>query len=141
MPPPVVLYVEDEEDDVLFMSLAFKKLSGAARLESARDGRAAIDYLQGAPPYDDRDRHPLPTVILLDLNLPLVSGFDVLKWIRQQAALSTVPVVIFSSSGRLEDRERALDLRADDYLLKPVSGLEFREVVRGFLARWLSAAR
>lgn len=122
-----VLYVEDEADDVLFMRLACRN-SGWA-LEAVENGRQAIAYLSGEPPYADRERHPLPALVLLDLNLPLVSGFDVLRWVREQPAFRELPVVIFSSSGRAEDRARAAALGADDYLLKPSSGDLFREAV------------
>lgn len=123
-----VLYVEDEDDDVLFMKMAFKRLGIGMPLESVPNGKAAIDYLS---------KRPRPTLLLLDLNLPIVSGFEVLEWLRRQPALETLPVVIFSSSGRAEDRERAAALRADDYVLKPTSGSMFRDVLRDVQARWL----
>lgn len=122
-----VLYVEDEADDVLFMRRAFRKCGWT--LQAVEDGRQAIDYLSGAAPYDDRERHPLPSLVLLDLNLPRVSGFEVLQWIRSREDLRGIPVVVFSSSGRPEDRSRAASLGADDYLLKPSSGALFGEVV------------
>ena len=129
-----VLYVEDEADDVLFMRLACKN-SGWS-LQAVEDGRKAIAYLSGEPPYADRARHPLPDLVLLDLNLPLVPGFDVLKWIREQPRFRDLPVVVFSSSGRAEDRARAEALGANDYLLKPSSGDLFREVVEALERRW-----
>lgn len=73
--------------------------------------------------------------MLLDLNLPSISGFDLLRWMRQEPSLKELPVVIFSSSGRPEDRSQAKELGADDYLLKPVSGAQFRDVARGLLER------
>lgn len=135
-----VLYIEDEPDDVLFMRVAFKRLGLQATLHSVSDGRKAIAYFAGEPPYSDRTEHPLPSVVLLDLNLPVVSGFEVLKWLKQQAEFKDVPVVIFSSSGRPEDRARASELGASEYLLKPASGLEFPDIVEGFRQRWLPPA-
>ncbi|MBI2512735.1 MAG: response regulator [Opitutae bacterium] len=139
MPRPSVLYVEDEPDDVLFMHVAFRRAGVTAPLHCVSDGQQAVNYLRGAPPYDDRVRHPLPSVVLLDLNLPLLSGFDVLHWIRHQSPCRDIPVVVFSSSGRAEDRRRAEDLRASDYWLKPSSGTEFEATARELHERWLKS--
>ncbi len=76
-----VLYVEDEEGDLFFMQAAFRKAGIGQALRSVGNGREAIDYLAGSGPYADRERHPLPTMVLLDLNLPLISGFEVLEWL------------------------------------------------------------
>ena len=119
-----VLYVEDEADDVFFMERAFRKAGLPHTLYAVSDGRQAIAYLAGEKPFT-RLTHPLPCAILLDLNLPQISGFDVLSWVRAHPELGALPVVIFSSSGRREDRERAEKLGATHYLLKPISGLEF----------------
>jgi CheY-like chemotaxis protein len=130
MSAKVVLYVEDEEDDAIFMRLAFSRNGSDVDLRVVVSGQEAINYLAGEKPYSDRLLHPLPALVLLDLNLPLVSGFEVLKWIRQEPEHRTLPVVIFSSSGRLEDKTRALELGADHYIQKPSSGLRFTETAR-----------
>jgi len=135
--PPTVLYVEDEADDVYFMRAAFEREGISVRFHSAPDGAQAIAYLAGDAPYDDRTRHPLPTMMLLDLNLPVHSGFEVLEWLRGRKEFRSLPVVVFSSSGREEDRERARDLGATDYVLKPSSGMQFSGVVRELRDRWL----
>jgi CheY-like chemotaxis protein len=122
-----VLYVEDEIDDVFFMERAFVKAGLEHALRWVPDGRQAIAYLAGEQPFT-REEHPLPCAVLLDLNLPQVSGFDVLSWVRARPELQALPVIIFSSSGRREDRERAEKLGATQYLLKPISGLEFVNV-------------
>ncbi|MET0263946.1 MAG: response regulator [Rariglobus sp.] len=133
-----VLYVEDEEDDVFFMRNAFKKLGVHDRFHSVEDGGRAISYLAGEEPYADRTRHPLPTFVLLDLNLPIRSGFEVLEWLRGQPQFQQLPVVIFSSSGRLEDRQRAEKLGATEYLLKPTSGSQFLDMARQLSETWLA---
>jgi CheY-like chemotaxis protein len=134
---PTVLYVEDEADDVFFMRQAFKRAGLAEEFRSVDDGRKAIAYLDGLTPYDDRSTAPLPALVLLDLNLPIYSGFEVLQWLRQQPQYRDLTVVTFSSSGRDEDRERARQLGATDYLLKPSSGLQFVEIVKLLKERWL----
>ena len=127
--PWTVLYVEDEENDLLFMEVAFRKAGLKHLLYSARNGQEAVDYLSGVNAYAARDQHPLPSLLLLDLNLPLLSGFEVLTWVRQQRSFQSLPVVVFSSSTRLEDQKKAMDLGANSYLQKPISGLMFAEVL------------
>lgn len=137
LPPAVVLYVEDEADDVLFMQAAFRRIGLQAPLHAVTDGQQAIAYLAGEGAYADRGAHPLPALVLLDLNLPLQSGFEVLRWIRGEPRFASLPVVVFSSSGRPEDRQRAAELGASDYALKPSSGMQFSEVVEQVRAAWL----
>jgi CheY-like chemotaxis protein len=141
MSKAILLYVEDEADDVFFMRHALRAEGSPFAIESVGDGQAAISYLLGRSPYTDRTKHPFPQTVLLDLNLPLVPGFEVLEWIRKQPRMSQLPVIIFSSSGRPEDRERARTLQADHYLTKPASGLEFRKIVRELYERWLAGVR
>ncbi len=114
-----ILYVEDEETDVMLLQHVLTKTGIANPLRTAKDGKAARDYLAGSPPFDDRSRHPLPGLVLLDLNLPYWSGFEVLEWIRQQPQLRRLPVVIFTSSSRPDDIARAYDAGANAYLVKP----------------------
>ncbi len=136
MAKSAVLYVEDEEFDALFMRRAFKKAGLEQMLQVVGDGQEAMDYLSGNAPFQDRTQHPLPLLVLLDLNLPVVSGFDVLQWMRTQPGLRHLPVVVFSSSARAEDRLKADELGASDYVPKPQSGLEFSDVVQQLQRRW-----
>jgi CheY-like chemotaxis protein len=135
----IVLYVEDEEDDVFFMRRAFGRAGLPQALKAVGDGQAAIDYLAGQGRFGNRLEFPLPELVLLDLNLPMVSGFQVLKWIRSQAALLHLPVLIFSSSARIEDRLLAKELGADDYIEKPGSSLEFHHLAELLQTKWLTA--
>lgn len=132
-----VLYVEDEESDALFLKRAFTEKGMADRLQHVADGRAAIDYLSGAGQYGDRDKYPVPILVLLDLNLPNVPGFGVLEWMRNNPEYARTVVVVFSSSTREDDRIKARNLRADEFLSKPSSGLGFGQVVEALQRRWL----
>lgn len=132
-----VLYVEDEEGDQMFMERVFKGKGLAGRLQMVGDGRGAIDYLSGAGKYADREKYPVPSLVLLDLNLPQVPGFEVLKWMRNNPDFARTPVVVFSSSTREDDRVKAKELGADEFVAKPSSGLKFAEVVEGLQERWL----
>jgi CheY-like chemotaxis protein len=132
-----VLYVEDEECDALFMKRAFAGAALAPALQLVSDGQEAIDYLSGTGPYADRESHPVPAVVLLDLNLPQLHGFEVLKWMRAHPDYAATPVVIFSSSTRDEDRVKARELGANEFVEKPNSGLKFGDVVKQLQENWL----
>ena len=135
-----VLYVEDEEDDVYFMRQSFRQAGLERCLRVAVNGQEAMDYLSGRGRFGNRVEYPIPAVVLLDLNLPILPGFHVLKWIREQAQFRELPVIIFSSSSRREDRLKAEEFGATDYLEKPGSGLEFSTVVEALVKRWLKQA-
>lgn len=130
-----VLYVEDEESDAMFMERAFAEKGLGEKLRVVGTGRAAIDYLSGSGEFADREKYPVPALVLLDLNLPQVSGFGVLEWIRNHPDYARLPVVVFSSSTREDDRTKARELGANHFVAKPSSGLEFGKVVDG-LGRW-----
>ncbi len=133
----VILYVEDEADDVFFMRRAFEQEGLAGHLRAVTDGGDAIAYLEAADQFPDSAENPLPHLILLDLNLPVRSGFEVLQWIRSQDTTKDLPVVVFSSSNHNADRERANALGANEYLLKPSSGLDFAKIVQMLKNQWL----
>jgi CheY-like chemotaxis protein len=135
-----VLYVEDEPDDVFFMQRAFKAAAIGHSLITVGDGQQAISYLSGSGCFGDRTTYPLPSLVLLDLNLPERSGFEVLEWMRQQSELNDVTVVIFSSSGRPEDLQKAQTLGASGYFIKPPSGLDFTDIARQLHERWLTVS-
>lgn len=135
-----VLYAEDDEGDRYFMHRAFNGAGIASALQMVRDGHAAIEYLSGLGPFGDRDCFPVPHLVLLDVNLPQLSGFQVLEWIRQQPAYAELPVVLFSSSSRDEDRARATQLAANDYFEKPTSGMFYTQILAGLRKRWLPSS-
>jgi CheY-like chemotaxis protein len=112
------LLVEDNPDDVFLMRRVFKKARINARLLVVTDGKQAISYLEGTGDYQDRHLYPLPELVFLDLKLPFLHGFVVLAWIRKQANLNEVQVVILTSSMEDQDREKAAAFGAP-YLIKP----------------------
>ena len=137
-PRSVVLYVEDEETDRFLVQRAFVKEGLEPALRMVNHGQAAIDYLLGEGEYAERENYPLPGVVLLDLNLPEVHGFEVLKWIRGHPSLRELPVVIFTSSAREDDRDRARLLGANEFLQKPALPSLFQEVARKLNEQWLT---
>lgn len=137
----ILLYVEDEEFDRMLMEMAFARVGLAPLLRMVSDGRAAIQYLSGCGPFANRANFPMPAVVLLDLHLPEMHGFDVLKWIRSHPLHGNLPVVVFTSSERPEDQTAAESLRANDFLVKPSAPHKLREIVKGLGEKWLTAGQ
>jgi CheY-like chemotaxis protein len=133
----LVLLVEDDPDHVLLIQRAFAKAKLVNPLRIVRDGEEAIAYLSGNDPYSDRLRHPLPSLILLDLKLPKKSGLDVLAWLRSDPRLKLTPVVVLSTSFQSLDIERAYALGVNSYLVKPVSFGDLVEMVKTIGMFWL----
>jgi CheY-like chemotaxis protein len=132
-----ILYVEDEETDVMLLQHVLAKAGIHNPVQTVKDGKAAMDYLAGNPPFEDRQLHPLPRLMLLDLNLPYWSGFEVLEWLRQQPQLRRLPVVIFTSSNRPDDIARAYDAGANAYLVKPNALADLSSLVLALRDFWL----
>ena len=120
IPLPVLLLVEDSQDDVLLIRRAFRRAGVQQRIQSVTTGLEAIAYLSGDPPYEDRAKHPLPRLVLLDIKMPGMDGFEVLRWIRNQWELSHLCVVMLTSSEALRDVNLAYKLGADSFLVKPL---------------------
>lgn len=116
---PIVLLVDDSQNDALLMRTVFQRAGFVEPVRLAIDGDDAIAYLRGDGRYGDRHQFPLPTTVLLDLNMPRKNGFEVLEWIRLQPELRRLRVYILSASSRAQDIERAYDLGANSYLVKP----------------------
>jgi CheY-like chemotaxis protein len=114
-----ILLVDDSENDLLLMHAAFDIAKCNAPLQQVRNGEEAIAYLTGEGPYSDRRKFPLPIVMLLDLNMPRKNGFDVIAWVRAQPILKRLTIIVITASMRTEDVERAFDLGATSFLVKP----------------------
>lgn len=132
-----VLLVEDDTNDILFIQRAFRQADIAALIQIVQDGDAAVDYLLGAKEYANRDRYPLPTLILLDLKLPRRSGVEVLEWIKQQPVIRRIPVIILTSSRESMDVDRSYDLGVSSYLVKPVNFNALSQMFVALNAYWL----
>ena len=115
----MILLVEDDDDDVFLMERALQKAHLSPKMHRAKNGQEAIEYLEGKGKYADRLIFPLPQLIFLDLKLPFVHGFEVLKWIREHPATKEIHVAMLTSSLEDTDRERAERLGANDYYIKP----------------------
>lgn len=133
----LILLVEDDPNDALLLKRAFAKAHVANTIVHLADGDAAVLYLDGCGAYADRERHPLPCLVLLDLKLPRRSGLEVLGWMRAQAGLKRIPVVVLTSSQQATDINRAYDLGANSYLVKPVGFDTLLDMVHALNLYWL----
>jgi len=132
-----ILLVEDDANDVILIRRAFAKAEIKNPVYTVEDGDAAVAYLAGEGAYADRDDHPLPGVVLLDLKLPRRSGLEVLEWVRQSPTLRRLPIVVLTSSRESADVNRAYDLGANSYLVKPVGFDALTDLVRILQGYWV----
>ena len=118
MPANVILVAEDNPDDALIFKMMFKRATLPHTLYMVEDGQNVIDWLSGKNEFADRTKTPLPEHILLDLKMPVKSGFEALEWIRSQEAFREISVAILSSSDDPRDVKRAFELGATHYFVK-----------------------
>lgn len=124
-----LLLVEDNEDDVFIFRRAFRQAQLPHLLQVVTDGQEASDYLLGQGDFADRTRFPLPFLVLLDLKLPLKHGLEVLHLIRAEPALRDLPVIVLTSSAEERDVQRARELGARAYLVKPPASATLRNAI------------
>ena len=113
----MVLMVDDSEDDCLLIKLAINKADRLRFIGSVSDGEELVSYLNGSDQYADRQRFPVPDMLLLDLKMPRKNGFEVLQWLQSQP-FDNMVVVVLSGSEQHEDIQKAIDLGADHYHTK-----------------------
>lgn len=132
-----ILLVEDDPNEIYLTQRAFQKANINVSLQIIDDGDSAIAYLNGTGKYADRQRFPIPKLILLDLKLPCRSGHEILAWLRQHPCLNLLPVVIFTSSREPADVNLAYELGANSYLVKPNGIKALKRVVETLTLYWL----
>lgn len=132
-----ILLAEDDQNDVMLIKRAFSKSHVINPIACVENGEEAVAYLSGRGQYADRERHPLPFMMLLDLKLPRLSGHEVLKWLRAQPGLKRLPVVVLTSSREPSDINRAYEVGANSYLVKPVVFEEFSTLLKQLQVYWL----
>jgi len=132
-----ILLVDDDPDAVFLLQRALQKANVKNPIEVACDGQGAIDYLSHQGAYTDRERYPLPVLMLLDLKMPRKTGFEVLEWLRQQPGLKRLIVVVLTASNQVNDINRAYDLGGNSYLVKPTGVDALIEMVKDINRYWL----
>jgi CheY-like chemotaxis protein len=133
-----ILLVDDNRMDIELTLDAFRERRLSNLIHVASGGQQALNYLFGHGEFADRDTHPLPDLILLDLKMPVIDGHEVLRQIKQVERLKRIPVVVLSSSREEGDRALSYDNGANSYLVKPVSFDGFLDVVHQVDNYWLT---
>jgi CheY-like chemotaxis protein len=133
----LILVVEDNEVDLLLIRRAFAKAKVLNPLFSVNSGEEAIAYFKGAPPFANRQEYPLPDLVLLDLNLRGLSGLEVLKWVRDQPGLRALRVVMLTGSAATEDINKAYQLGANSFLVKPMDFDSFVQIAGAVAGYWV----
>lgn len=136
-PLSAILLVEDNEDDVFLMKHALAAAGVANPVFVVDNGPDAIEYLSGTGAFRDRAAHPMPAIVFLDLKLPLMSGHEVLAWIRNQRQLESLVVVVLTSSNEPADVRRSYSLGANSYLVKPLTGAQIVDLAKALNWTWL----
>lgn len=132
-----LLLVEDDPYDAQLIVRAIKKARILNPVQTVGNGEEAIAYLKGESPYADRENYPLPALVLLDLKMPRMDGFEVLGWLRSHPKLKRLPVVVLTSSSETTDVDRAYDLGANSYLVKPVDSDALVDMLKKVELYWL----
>jgi CheY-like chemotaxis protein len=132
-----ILLVEDSEDEVFFFTRAFRGIKGPCSLQVVGNGVSAIDYLSGTGSFANRQQSPLPSFLLLDIKLPLLDGLEVLQWIRRDSPFKDLPVAILTHCNQMADINRARELGADAYFVKPAGQQQLNDLLSNITESWL----
>lgn len=135
MPPVRILHVEDDPDDAFFFRRAIKHAEPECELHVENDGEGAIEYLLKVGSENKADAHPMPDLMVLDLKLHGLSGFEILSWTRAQSSLKSLPIVILSGSSLIEDQRKASELGASEFIVKHSDYEQIAEQVMGFISK------
>lgn len=133
----VFLVVEDNDDDALLLRLAFAKARILNPVQVVRSGEEAMSYLLGRGKYCNRAEFPLPQLVLLDLNMPGMSGIELLRWVRSDPGFRTLRVVVLSGSDDIRDINNAYDAGANSFLVKPADLDQFVEITKALSGYWI----
>jgi CheY-like chemotaxis protein len=133
----VILLAEDRQDDVVLIRTAFKKAGISNPLHLVRDGEQALAYLQGHGKFSDRRVHPFPELLLLDLKMPRMDGMEVLAWLKSHPEFKLLRVVVLTSSEDIHDVNKAYQLGANSFLVKPLEFQNYIALARTMARFWL----
>lgn len=132
-----ILVADDSAEDAFILKRAFEKAGLEVPLMFVKDGQELINYLSGQDAFADRQSHPMPRLLLLDLKMPKMDGFDVLRWLQKQPELRRLVVTVLSSSDQRQDVNQAYDLGANSYVVKPSSMSGYAFIVEKLRDYWL----
>jgi len=135
-PALCILYVDDDENDVVLLQFASEAAGMKDCFRTVTSGPQAMEYLQGYGPFADRSRFPLPDILLLDLRMPRMNGFELLQWVRSQPHLLGTVTIFFTASAHPDDVVRACELGANAFVQKPSTQAELIRFLRSLKAFW-----
>jgi CheY-like chemotaxis protein len=122
-----ILIAEDDENDVLLLRRALRAAGFTNPFHISENGADVIKYLKGEPPYEDREKYRFPRLLITDLKMPQMDGFELLAWLQKHQECNLIPRLVFTASSQQEDIQRAYKLGVNSYLVKP---LAFDDLVR-----------
>lgn len=128
--PGITLYAEDDANDAFFMQIAFEELKRESSLRIVPNGKKAIEYLAGEGVYANREKFPLPAILILDIKMPILTGLEVLAWVRARPEFARLPVVMFTSSNQDRDLDYSRTHGANAYLIKPSNADDLASLIR-----------
>jgi CheY-like chemotaxis protein len=134
----VLLFAEDDLAFAELLQLTLKRSGQRHRVMHLADGEQVLAYLKGEGKFADRNQYPLPALLLLDLKMPRVDGFTILRWIREFSPLAYLPVVVLTSSQDLRIVNLAYQYGANSFLTKPSEAGELKEMLRHFTQDWFN---
>jgi CheY-like chemotaxis protein len=133
---PVILVAEDDQNDAFLLRRTLKKVGILNPVQIVEDGAIALDYLRGNNEYKNRDEFPFPGVIITDLKMPKVDGFQILSWLKRHPECGVIPTVVLSASAMEGDVVKAYQAGANCYLQKPNSPAEFETMLKLLFEFW-----
>lgn len=136
-----ILIVEDNDDDVAILRMALRKAGFNHPLHISPDGADAVAFLTGAAPYTDRENFKFPRIIITDLKMPGMNGFELLTWLQTHPHCNVIPRLVLSSSDQDQDVQRAYQLGASSYLVKPSTFEKLTENLKLVFAYWNMVAK
>lgn len=137
----VILLAEDDEDYILLVQDAFRRAGIRNPLYVVWNGQEVIHYLKGQGKYANRAEYPLPDLLLLDLKMPRVNGFEVVEWVRNQPGLARLRILVLTSSDEIGDVNKAYQLGANSFMVKPIEFEDLTELSRRIKDFWLESSR
>jgi CheY-like chemotaxis protein len=133
-----ILVVDDNPDDAHFTKLALERVGVITPIQWVSDCEQALNYLSGVGEFADQESHPLPILLLLDLEMPHASGLELLAWLREHPVLKRLPVIVLTSSGEPAEVNRAYELGCNSYLVRPASFNALLVMMQGMVQYWLT---
>jgi CheY-like chemotaxis protein len=135
--PEVILLAEDDQDHVTLILRAFRRTSLLNPVFVVRNGEEVVQYLRGVGKFENRVEYPLPSLLLLDLRMPKMNGFEVMEWVRQHPIFNPLRIVVLTTSEDMQDINRAYHLGASSFLVKPMDLTGFTALANAIQGHWL----